>query len=42
LTPAAVIAVGVRQAERGGWRGAPDGVEAKTHAKTSLCNVDQS
>ncbi len=42
--PAAVIAAGVGQAfgVRREGTGTPDGVEAMTHAKTSLCNIDQS
>jgi hypothetical protein len=44
VTPAAVIAAGVGQAfgvSRGGL-GTPDGIEARTHAKTNLYNIDQS
>ncbi len=41
VTPAAVIGAGVRQAAAGG-RGTPNEVEARTNAKTSLCNIDQS
>jgi hypothetical protein len=44
VTPAAVIAAGVGQAFWGyaGGLGTPDGIEARTHAKTSLCNIEQS
>jgi hypothetical protein len=41
VTPAAVIAAAVHQTGAGG-RGTPNEVEARTHAKTSLCNIDQS
>jgi hypothetical protein len=44
VTPAAVIAVGVGQPLWGtrGGPGTPDRVEARTHAKASLSNIDQT